>query len=44
MQPELIWRLVDKVSERDFSGHTKLSRIVAARPQAPTAELLYNNR
>jgi hypothetical protein len=39
MQPELIWRLLDKVSERDLPDGTKLSRIMAARPQAPTAEL-----
>jgi hypothetical protein len=39
MQPELIWRLLDKVSERDLPGGTMLSRIVAARPRAPTAEL-----
>jgi hypothetical protein len=40
MQPELIWRLLDKVSERDLPGGTMLSRIMAATPQAPTAELL----
>jgi hypothetical protein len=39
MQPELIWRLLDKVSERDLPGGTMLSRIMAARPQAPTVEL-----
>jgi hypothetical protein len=39
MQPELIWRLLDKVSERDLPGGTMLSRIMAARSQSPTAEL-----
>ena len=38
MQPELIWRLLEKVSERDLPGGTMLSRIMAARPKAPTAE------
>ena len=38
MQPELIWRLLDKVSERDLPGGTMLSRIMAASPQAQTAE------
>lgn len=37
MQPELIWRLLDKVSERDLPGGAMLSRILAARPKAPTA-------
>jgi hypothetical protein len=35
MQPELIWRLLDKVSERDLPGGTMLSRMMAARPQVP---------
>jgi hypothetical protein len=39
MQPELIWRLLDRVSERDLPGGNMLSRIMAARPQAPTVEL-----
>jgi hypothetical protein len=39
MQPELIWRLLDKVSERDLPDGTMLSRIMAARPKAPTVEL-----
>jgi len=39
MQPELIWRLLDKVSERDLPGGTMLSRIMDARPEAPSAEL-----
>jgi hypothetical protein len=39
MQPELIWRLLDRVSERDLLGGSMLSRIVAASPQAPIAEL-----
>jgi hypothetical protein len=39
MQGELIWRLLDKVSEQDLPGGTMLSRIMAARPQTPTAEL-----
>jgi hypothetical protein len=39
MQPEMIWRLLDQVSERDLPGCTMLSRIMAASPQASIAEL-----
>jgi len=38
MQPELIWRLLDQVSEHDLPGGTMLSRIMATSPQAPIAE------
>jgi hypothetical protein len=30
MQPGLIWRLLDKVSEQDLPGGTMLSRIMAS--------------
>jgi hypothetical protein len=30
LQPELIWRLLDKVSEQDLPGGTMLSQIVAS--------------
>ena len=39
MRPELIWGLLDKISEGDLPGGTMLSRIMTAKPGAPTAEL-----